>query len=122
MERARKPTNKNLKKVLRKSRWEESEARIVVAAWKRSGTSMSEFARRHGIHLARLQRWKSQLETKRAGGRAQFVPVQIQLTGGDASSDGSGVEVVLAGGRRIHVGCNFDPETLIRLVATLERS
>jgi transposase-like protein len=124
MERAKKPTSKNLKKVLQKPRWEESEARIVVAAWKRSGTSMSEFSRRHGIHLARLQRWKSQIGAKagRDGGKPHFVPVRIQSAGRDANTDGSGVEVVLEGGRRIHVGRNFDPETLIRLVAMLERS
>ena len=47
-----------------------------------------------------------------------FLPVRVAA---EAKAD-TGVEVVLAAGRRIAVGHGFDPETLLRLVATLEGS
>lgn len=41
-----------------KKRWTEEEARGHIKAWKDSGLSMSEYARRQDVSMWRLRRWK----------------------------------------------------------------
>ena len=36
--------------------WREAEARVVVGAWRRSGESLSAFARRYRVHGTRITR------------------------------------------------------------------
>ena len=43
------------------SYWHEEEARFALAEWEASGLSLREFALTHGIHQAKLQRWRRRL-------------------------------------------------------------
>ncbi len=114
----------------------------VVRDWERSGQTHGEFCRRHGVSIHSLRTWiykfkkrgwknlsrgsvlpavkpngpdgkEKHLEPSSA---SVFLPVRVAA---EAKAD-TGLEVVLALGRRITVGRGFDPETLLRLVATLE--
>lgn len=43
------------------SRWTESRARRELEAWRRSGDSMAEYARKRGYPAHKLQWWKGRL-------------------------------------------------------------
>jgi transposase-like protein len=70
---------------LDRRRWTERDGRRALAAWRRSGLSVSEFARRHGLNPQRLSWWSKQLgqwsegETikKRRVAVATWVPAEV---------------------------------------------
>jgi len=98
--------------------WREAEAPVLVEAWRRSGGTLSEFARRHGVEPRRLARWVSRLQ--RAGeGSLRFYPVRLlenpAETGGWAP-----IEIQLAAGRRVRVPRGFETEDLRPLLAVLK--
>jgi hypothetical protein len=103
-----------LAKVIGKRRWSESDAGIVVTAWKRSGTELSEFARENGVNAQRLHRWCSRAQGRVKSKGVRFHPVR--LVGGD----GAGIEVVLLDGRRVRVREGFSSEELGRVLEVLE--
>lgn len=55
-------------------RWDEQEAREVVAAWDASGESGAQFGRRYGIDPQRLWWWRGRLRDR---GSSSFVPVEV---------------------------------------------
>ena len=103
--------------------WRESDGRVVVEAWHRSGRSMAEFARKHEIQPKRLRRWVRRIaeaEPKPEPGSLTFHRVRLvePERGGVV---GSGVEIVLAGsGHTIRVAPGFSADDLGRVVAVLE--
>ncbi len=62
--------------------------------------------------------WKLRHE-ERALERSSFVELAVEA---DSAGDSTGVEVLLANGRRLLVQRGFDDETLRRAVAVLERT
>jgi hypothetical protein len=38
-----------MSEVIQNSYWTEHDARVVVTTWRRSGTSLTRFARKHGL-------------------------------------------------------------------------
>ena len=48
----------DLKSILRRQRWSAEEAGRVVRAAERSGESLSEFCRQHGLEYERVARWR----------------------------------------------------------------
>jgi len=90
----------------------------MVAALRASGETLAGFARRHGLHEARVQRWVARVGRKpRPSAAAQpvvFAPVQVT----EGPSMTSGLEVVV-GGAVVRVSRGFDGELLRRVVATL---
>jgi hypothetical protein len=97
--------------------WRESDARVVVEAWRRSGEPLSRFAKHHGVHPSRIARWASRLEgSERA---LWFHPVR--LASGVSQSLGSpSIEIRLIGGRCVRVDRGFDVDDLRRVLAVLE--
>ena len=100
------------------------EVRQLVSAFQPSGLRAREFCQRHGLALSTLRR---HLKCAGAGsGPAQPAVrfVAVKLNGAAAASKPAptpaGLEVVLAGGRRIGVAPGFDERTLGRLVRALE--
>jgi transposase-like protein len=89
-------------------RWDATTARTVLAAWEASGTSLSGFARKHGIGVWRLGWWRKQLEAgaSRPAPRAtpiaplMFVPATVTSSGSTRARIAvrlpSGVEVEAA--------------------------
>jgi transposase-like protein len=100
--------------------WRESEARVLVDAWRRSGETLSGFARRHGVERGRLTRWVRRLQEARKGS-VRFHPVRLVESTAETGG-GAPIEIQLAGGRRVRVPRGFETEDLRRVLAVLERA
>lgn len=100
--------------------WREQDAELVLSAWEESGRSLASFAREWGINRARLTRWRQVLADRAPSTSPSpaFHPVHVL-----AAEDGpraSGLELLLANGRRIVVPRGFDEDTLKRLLRLVE--
>jgi hypothetical protein len=120
-------------------RWAE-----LIDEWRRSGLSLPEFCRRHGLRRGTMQNWvykpafRRVAEDARRASRVRsdapaaaaeppapapaFLPARLAgiTAPPPGPTDHSAIEVVLGERRRVAVGPGFDPETLRRVVATLE--
>lgn len=100
-------------------RFSEEDKRRIVDEASQPGCSVSQTARRYGIAVRVLFRWK---EASKA--EASFAPVQVTdaapVIEGPSVLSVPGIEVELAGGRRLRFDGDADPETVRRLVALLE--
>jgi hypothetical protein len=61
----------------RRRYWREADARLVVEAWRQSGLSMAEYAKRHGVHAKRLSRWAQRLQASPPDSLT-FLPVKLR--------------------------------------------
>jgi hypothetical protein len=86
-----------------------------VASWRRSGETANVFAARYGWNPSNLRWWSSQERRSRADGVA-FVEVAAP----EPLRTKSGIDVLLANGRRLRVRGDVDPETVARLARALE--
>src|SRR5258705_5065835 len=87
-----------------RERWHQADGEAMVAALRASGETPAEFARRHGVQEARVQRW-----VKRVGRRSRpaaasvpsvtFAPVRVAAAPAVASGPGLEVGIGEAGGR-----------------------
>ena len=103
---------------IRKRRWSEAEARLVVSASQASGKSVSSFAREYGLQPSRIWRWLARLKGESKGGM-HFHPVR--LVEPEHVDPGPGtIEVVLLNGRRVRVPQGFVAEDLVRVLEVLE--
>lgn len=92
--------------------WREADARAVLAQLDHSGLSVRGFARREGLNVQRLYRWRRAL----AGDDAAPVPSFVEIVGGPKAP---AIEVVLPSGAVLRVPAGFDEETVRRLVTIL---
>ncbi len=112
------PSETELTRTLRSSYWRADEARVVLDAWERSGQSLAAFARTHGIHRARLQRWKQRFEDDERGISRPAAPTfyPVALAAGPARADdggeGNSWRVELPGGVRVAVPCSGGADLL----------
>jgi transposase-like protein len=106
-----------------RERWHQADGEAMVAALRASGETPSEFALRHGVQEARVQRWVKRVE--RVGRRSRpaasvpsvtFAPVRVAAE--PAIASGPGLEVVI-GEAVVRVSRGFDGELLRRVVTTL---
>ena len=122
----------------RRRHWTEAEKlRIVEESFSRPRYA-STTARRYGLSGALLFSWRKAYREGRLGDGVLdgFVPAVIvpesvaaaASTFANASADrcssdvgGGRMEVVSAGGRRVVVGPDFDPQALLLLLAVLEQ-
>ncbi len=118
----------------KRRRFSEADKRRVVEEADRPGASVSDVARRHGIAVRQLFRWKQELAPA-AKTETTFLPVTL-TDAPDRSAEAPqsvpesapviverpapGIEVALIGGRRVRFECDVDPETVRRLVTLLE--
>jgi transposase-like protein len=118
----------------KRRRFSEADKRRIVEAADRPGASVSDVARRRGIAVRQLFRWKQELAPA-AKTETTFLPVMLtdapeQSTEVSQSLPGPapviversapGIEVELIGGRRVRFERDVDPETVYRLVSLLE--
>lgn len=115
-------------------RFSEADKVRLVEEIDRPGASVSSVARRHGIAVRQLFRWKQELAPTETP-KTTFLPVTVT----DALGQGAeislprsepapviverpapGIEVELVGGRRVRFDRDTDPETIHRLVSLLE--
>lgn len=115
----------------------------LIDQWRASGLSLPAFCSQRGLKRGTMQNWVYKPSLKRAVDEARsqassaetprrvppslpepapaFLPIHIaEVVVAPAVPDRTGIEVVLAAGRRIVVAAAFDPETLRRVIAVLE--
>ncbi len=113
-----------------------------LRAWQESGLTQAEFCRRQGFVINTFTTWKRRLRLREQepveelgiahcgheGSPVRLIPVRIRpdreapaFVVGPAGSSSAPLTLVTSGGYRIEVGDGFAPETLARLLATLER-
>lgn len=101
-------------------RWQLADGELMVAALRDSGETPAAFARRHGLHEVRVQRWVARVGRKaRSAAPAPVRPVAfapVRVT--SAQPAASGLEVAV-GGAVVRVGHGFDGDLLRRVVAAL---
>jgi transposase len=113
--------------------WSREQKTAIVAEIDVGGATLSEVARRHGVHANVLFRWRRDLGSvvdappsdtgaTAAAPATRFVPVVLPPPSAPASmSPGPGtIEIVLAGGRTVRVGADVDTGALVRIVEALE--
>jgi transposase-like protein len=101
------------------------EVRQLASAFPTSGLRAREFCQRHGLAPSTLHRNLKRASRGSAPGQPPGVRfVAVKVNGAAPASKpapaAAGLEVVLAGGRRIAVGPGFDVVTLGHLVRALE--
>ena len=102
-----------------------------------SGLTVAEWCRRNKVSDSLFHYWKGAIARRDGGckqagrelaatpeGEPVFARVVVVPTAAEpdsrASEAGVGIEIVLAGARRVRVGAGFDAPTLARVVAVLE--
>ncbi|MGQ0813144.1 MAG: IS66 family insertion sequence element accessory protein TnpA, partial [Gemmatimonadota bacterium] len=99
-------------------RWREDDARVVVEAWRQSGQSLGEFARKRDVHPVRLARWEKRL---RSAGSASvsFHPVRLVQAQPAHNSADNKIELVLRAGELIRLPRGFAAEDLRQVLGVL---
>jgi transposase len=94
--------------------------RRMVRQWGSSGLSIRDFCDGQQISEASFYSWR-RIIARQDAETARFVPVHV-IADEQPERDafGDGLELILAGGRRLRVGPGFDGPTLRRLLALLE--
>ena len=109
---------------IHRSRRTREAVQRLVSEFQTSGLRPTEFCRRHGLAPSTLHRnlRKQGVAHRQTGAGIRFVAVKLNGAPGLAKKEAApaGLEVVLAGGRRIGVGAGFDEATLGRVVHALE--
>lgn len=109
-----------------------------IQAWRASGLSQGEFCEREGLNVGTMSRWKGRLcslllnppsfalesPVEQVGEDLSFIPVKV-LDQENPTTDlevetAPWLEIVLPGDRKVRVPSGFDPQSLKRLLETLE--
>ena len=102
-----------------------AEAEQLLAEFDASGLKRAEFCRKHGLSVDTLDRYRRRRARGQAVLGSHLLAVEVcGATEAAAPRDsvaGSGLAVVLPGGRRIEIGYRFDASTLVQLLDVLER-
>ena len=97
--------------------WREAEGRVVVAAWRQSGETMTAYARSQDVHPRRLARWARRLEERTGGEAVRFHPVRLVAAAREAR-----IEIALGGGVEVRVPSGFAAADLRRVLEALGRA
>ncbi len=110
-------------------RWSRAQGLAMARAFRRSGASIAEFARQHGLGEWRVRRWAGRDEEPIAAGGPTpsrdpvvFAPVRLVAPAPPASTGGErgdGALEVVIDGVVVRVGRGFDPRVLGQVVAVL---
>jgi transposase len=123
--------------------WSKQQKKAIVAEIDVGGATLSEVARRHGIHSSLLFRWRKTLvsamgaapiEADASGAPTgvpatqRFMPIMLapppSLPSPSPTTSPSRpglIEIVLAGGRTVRVDADVDTSALVRIVEALEK-
>ena len=107
--------------VTRKQRRTSVQIEQMVREFRASGLTGRQFCLREGLSPSLLYRHLRRKTCDKSGNGDGLVAVELATRTPGQEAGGSGLAVVLAGGRRIAVRAGFDMVTLQRLVQALER-
>jgi transposase len=114
--------------------WSAEQKKAIVAEIDVGSATLSEVARRHGVHVNVFFRWRRELGSAMGGARpgdaataiaapaTSFVPVTLSSPSTPASTltrPGT-IEIVLDGGCTVRVGSDIDTAALVRIIEALE--
>lgn len=115
--------------------WRETDARIVVHAWRRSGETQAAFAVRYGLDPKRLGRWAARLARgtpegatrdvgRHTAATVRFHPVRVVATKRGVATTAAveglpPIEVAFAGGVVIRVPSGVAPDDLRQVLAAV---
>ncbi len=118
--------------------WSRQQKKAIVAEIDVGGATLSEVARRHGIHASLLFRWRktfgevmgaapnTAISNMRPPTTPVFVPVMLPPPAlpspPSAPTKASTIEIVLDGRRTVRVGMDVDAGALLRIIEALEKS
>lgn len=109
-----------VRQVAERGYWRESDARLLIEAWRGSGETRARFARRHGVEEKRLARWVSRLDG-RGTQRQRLLLHPVRLVDSRPET-GTPIEVQFASGQCVRVPPGFASEDLRRVLAVLAES
>ena len=98
-----------------------AEAAALAAEFEASGQTQRAFAELRGVPVNTLARYVKRFRQQQEHDEGAPRWVTVEMTESESRAGGSGLSVVLDGGRRIEVGRGFDEATLRQLVTALER-
>lgn len=111
-------------------RWSKAQKSSILAEVDAPGGSVSEVARRHGLHTSLLFRWRRAVAKPMPASASSplpaFVPLTLPAPMPPAPADSSSpsradaIEIVLTSGRIVRVGSAIDVSALRRLLDALE--
>ena len=102
-------------------KWSEVEARGVLEAWRRSGLTLTSFARQRGLVVQRLRWWKERLDGRTSSTSLAAVPALLPVrVERETARRGEPVTVLLRTGHMLKIGHGFDEEAFRRVVVLLE--
>src|SRR5262245_1521758 len=96
-------------------RWTIADARPAVAEPAASGLPLDEFARREGLKVERLRRWRQRLGGERRRSARAHAPELIEIRQRAVAP----IEIVLASGRILRISETIDVSVISRLIAAL---
>jgi hypothetical protein len=99
---------------IRRSR---AEWALLVGRWRRSGLTAAAFSERYDFSAQSLRWWSWKLSTE-GEESAEFVPMEVETSVAESSTDRPGAWVE-AGGRRIFFAADADPEWVARVLGAL---
>jgi len=123
--------------------WSREQKQAIVAEVEVPGASLSQVARRHGVHASLLFRWRRDLRATAATpasgtdngvpaaaspparGTApapaqHFVPIMLPPPEAHLPAKPSPIEIVIGGGRIVRVSADVDTAALARIITALE--
>jgi hypothetical protein len=106
-----------------RKRWTEQEARVVLAAWAKSGLSLTQFAENQQLMVERLRRWRVKFESRSTPvvcAKESLALLPVRINSHASRPVGEPVAIFLRTGHVIKVGRGFDEEAFGRVVAVLE--
>lgn len=115
--------------------WSKQQKKAIVGEIDVGSATLSEVARRHGIHASLLFRWRKTLGSvmgpvadakASAPAATSFLPVMLPPPSLPSSPSllarASTIEIALDGGRTVRVGADVDTGALVRIIEALEKS
>lgn len=121
--------------------WSREQKLAIIAEVDVAGASVSQVARRHGVHASLLFRWRRSLKAKPgapagevengapspatpempgAAPALRFMPVRLHPPEAPAPAKPGPIEIVIEGGRIVRVGADVDTAALVRIITALE--
>jgi hypothetical protein len=97
--------------------------RTIIREAARSGLSTREFCRQRKLHASQFYWWQRRWMTSRRipnGSKAVPKPASFALVSEEPGMADAGIELVLAGGRRLRIARGVDAQTLRAVLAALD--